>query len=77
MTTEIALKKIQVVQDILNLNDEQTLISIEHLLQQLKIKKQLPKRMTVEEFETRITQSERDFENGQYKDVQLLMKKYT
>ena len=74
---DIHIRKIQLVQHILALKDEQLLNRIEDFLH-----KHIPRNenaidpMTVEELNLRIDQSEKDFENGKYFNTEELLEKY-
>lgn len=72
----IAIKKIQIVQEVLALQDEQELQSIEALIRKLKLRKKQLDPMSVTEFNERINQSEQDFLNNQYVEMESLIEKY-
>ena len=74
---DIHIRKIQLVQSILGLNDEQLLIGVENFLQRHNSKKEKEfEPMTVEELNQRIDQSEKDFENGNFSSTDDLLAKY-
>lgn len=72
----IETKKIQIVQDVLALQDEQELQKIEFLLEKIKLQKKQLTPMPIEEFYKRINQSEQDFLNEQYVEMDDLIEKY-
>lgn len=72
----IATKKIQIVQEVLALQDEQELQNIESLIRKMKLRKKQLTSMSVAEFNERINQSEQDFLNNQYIEMEYLIEKY-
>lgn len=74
---DIHIRKIQLVQSILGLKDEQLLIGVESFLKRHNSKKEkVFEPMTVEELNQRIDQSEKDFENGNFSSTEELLAKY-
>jgi len=74
---DIHLRKIQLIQDILRLQDEQILIGLESLLDKLWIERNDDiQPMSIEELNKRIDESEDDFRNDRFKDTQTLLSKY-
>lgn len=75
---DIHIKKIQLVQEIINLQDEQILNVLENFLRKLRIDKSENefRPMSVNEMNKRIDKSENDFKNRKFKDVETLLAKY-
>ena len=75
---DIHLRKIQLVQSILNIQDEQIIIGFERFLEKLRDGKNkeeiIP--MSVEELNERINKSENDFYNEKFKEADTLLAKY-
>lgn len=73
---DVQTRKINFVQEFLNIKDEDLLSRFEELLKvvQAEIKRDI-KPFTVEELNARIEQSEKDFEEGRYKTTEELLKK--
>jgi len=74
----IHLRKIQLAQDILSLDDEQILSVLEDLLKKKKAKKYEEdlKLLTIEELNERINHAEEDIRSGRYKTSEELLKKF-
>ncbi len=75
---DIHLRKIQLVQHILKIKDEQIIIGFESLLENLKTAKLKEKffPLSIEEFNKRINDAEKDFIEGNFKDSNTLLSKY-
>ena len=75
---DIHIRKIQIVQDILSLQDEQILKGLESFLRKLRIEKAENKfhPMSLRELNMRIDKSESNFKNGKFKDAESLLNKY-
>lgn len=75
---DIHVRKIQLVQSILNIQDEKIIIGFEKLLKRVRegetINEIFP--MSIEELNERIDKSEKDFEDGKFKEVDTLLAKY-
>jgi hypothetical protein len=71
---DIQTRKIEFVQAFLKLQSEELISLFENILNS-ETKDVKP--MTIEEFNSRIDQSEKDFENGDYKSHEEVFKKYS
>ncbi len=71
---DIQTRKIEFIQAFLKLQSEE-LVSLFESILNLETKKDI-KPMTIEEFNSRIDQSEKDFENGDYKTHKEVFAKY-
>lgn len=71
---DIQTRKIEFVQAFLKLQSEELISLFENILN-AETKEEL-KPMTVAEFNSRIDQSEKDFENGDYKSHEKVFEKY-
>ena len=71
---DIQTRKIEFVQAFLKLQSEELISLFENILNSET--KDDVKPMTIEEFNSRIDQSEKDFENGDYKTHEEVFKKY-
>jgi hypothetical protein len=71
-------RKIQLAQDVLRIEDEQTLTGMEQLLKQRRLEQFRTnlRPMTEDELNARIDQSEVDFKEGRFVPAEELLKKY-
>ena len=77
---DLQTRKIEFVQEFLKIQSEELISQLENLLKN-KNKKDVNeseffKPISIEEFNTRIDQSENDFKNGKYKTTSELLEKY-
>jgi len=77
---DLQTRKIEFVQEFLKIQSEELISQLENLLKN-KNKKDINeseffKPISIEEFNTRIDQSENDFKNGKYKTTSELLEKY-
>jgi len=77
---DLQTRKIEFVQEFLKIQSEELISQLENLLKN-KNKKDVNeseffKPISIEEFNTRIDQSENDFKNGKYKTTSELLQKY-
>jgi len=71
---DVSSLKIQMVQNILKINNEDDLNMLDEVISSyLQMNR---KKMTYQELQNHINQSEADFENGQFKESDDLIKKY-
>lgn len=74
---DIQTRKIKFVQKFLTIKDEELLLRFEDLLILIQAETERDlKPFTVEELNSRIDQSEKDFEEGRYKTTAELFKRY-
>ncbi len=76
---DIHLRKIQLAQTVLNLEDEKTIALLEEVLKEKRIKSyesQLEP-MSLSVFREEIAKAEKDFKEGNYTDAETLLKKYS
>jgi hypothetical protein len=71
-------RKIQLVQTMLRLEDEQIIDSVEKLIKDLQLKslENNFKPLTQKELDARIDASEADFANGRFTSAETLLKKF-
>ena len=74
----IQTRKIQFVQSFLNLQSEELILKLEKILKKNQIDELQEnfKPLSIEELNNRVSQSEKDFENGNYKTTSELLAKY-
>lgn len=75
---DIQTRKIQFVQSFLKLQNEEVILKLEKILEKNQVDEMLEdfKSFSIEELNNRISQSESDFENGDYKTTSELLAKY-
>lgn len=75
---DIQALKIQLAQDILNLDDQELLSDIEKILQQSRAKKyeENLSSFSLQEMNDRIDRAEEEISNGKYKTSEELLKKF-
>jgi len=75
---DIQTRKIQFVQSFLKLQSEEVILKLEKILEKNQVDEMLEdfKPFSIEELNNRISQSESDFENGDYKTTSELLAKY-
>ncbi|TXE12516.1 hypothetical protein [Algoriphagus aquimarinus] len=73
---DIASRKIEFVQKFLKLEDSDSLSKLEILLKEETSVDNMPKRLTKEDLNKRIDQSESDFEKGKFKTTKELLVKF-
>ncbi|SFB55191.1 hypothetical protein [Algoriphagus aquimarinus] len=73
---DIASRKIEFVQKFLKLEDSDSLSKLEILLKEETSVDNMPKRLTKEDLNKRIDQSESDFKNGKHKTTKELLAKF-
>lgn len=75
---DIQTRKIQFVQSFLKLQSEEVILILEEILKKNQVDEMLEdfKPFSIEELNNRISQSESDFENGDYKTTSELLAKY-
>ncbi len=74
----INIRKIQLAQNVLSLEDEKIISLLENLLKERRIKDyeaQLTP-MSISEFKNQIKQAELDFESGRFTEAEALLEKY-
>ncbi|QQR97064.1 MAG: hypothetical protein IPK18_09190 [Sphingobacteriales bacterium] len=74
----IQTREIQFVQSFLNLQSEELILKLEKILKKNQIDELQKnfKPLTIKELNSRVSQSEKDFENGNYKTTSELLAKY-
>lgn len=75
---DIQTRKIKFVQRFLNLQDEEAITELESLMSEVSKRntENKFKQFSTEELDERISKSEKDFENGNYKTTEQLLSKY-
>ena len=75
---DIQTRKIQFVQSFLKLQSEEVILKLEKILEKNQVDEMLEdfKPFSIEELNNRISQSESDFENGDYKTTSELLAKF-
>lgn len=75
---DIQTRKIQFVQSFLKLQSEEVILKLEKILKKNQVDEMLEdfKPFSIEELNNRISQSESDFKNGDYKTTSELLAKY-
>ena len=77
---DLQTRKIEFVQEFLKIQSEELISQLENLLKNKNKKdfneSEFFKPISIEEFNTRIDQSENDFKNGKYKTTSELLQKY-
>ncbi|HMR18058.1 MAG TPA: hypothetical protein PKA53_02055 [Sphingobacterium sp.] len=75
---DIQTRKIEFVQSFLKLQSEEVISKLEKILKKNQVDEILEdlKPFSIEELNNRISQSEKDFENGDFKTTSELLEKY-
>ena len=75
---DIQTRKIRFIQRFLKLQNDEAITELENLMKEVskRLTEKELKQLSVEEMNRRISSSEKDFDNGNYKTTEQLLSKY-